>query len=78
MNAHQRRIMRRGMYPVSIYPPVDIQEPDCFVPFPVQTYPQNQIGQQKRHLFGAVWDIALPWAAALAFVALYAIVEHFR
>lgn len=79
MNSHQRRKVRRAIWPItlsSLTP--NPQEQDCFAPFPVQTYPQNQIGQQKRHLFGAVWDIALPWAAAFAFVVLYAIVEHYH
>ena len=33
MNAHQRRVMCRAMWPVRAYPINDIQEPHCFVPF---------------------------------------------
>jgi hypothetical protein len=78
MNSHQRRIARRlrvaGLF--GDYAPLmtDIQEPDCFAPFPS---PQNQLISSIWHLIGAAVESAVPWAAAAAIVVLYAILEHF-
>ena len=91
MNSHQRRVMRRAMYPLAFYPPVDVAEPDCFVPFPdseedVETG-RSQFAKLKTPnsshsltnlapKLGCLTNV-LAWVASFVYVVLYAIVEHF-